>query len=56
MDLEHVEIMQKKFDDFQKDLANYEDRVSEVNQTGDKLIQEGHPEEEIINNKKQVRS
>ncbi|XP_014681189.1 PREDICTED: spectrin alpha chain, non-erythrocytic 1-like [Priapulus caudatus] len=53
VDLEHVEIMQKKFDDFQKDLVNYEDRVNEVNQTGEKLIQDGHPEDDTINNKKQ---
>ena len=27
-DLEHVEVLQKKFDEFQKDLANHEEQVS----------------------------
>ncbi|KAH3689409.1 hypothetical protein DPMN_193546 [Dreissena polymorpha] len=26
-DLEHVEVLQKKFDEFQKDLQNHEDKV-----------------------------
>lgn len=47
-DLEHVEVLQKKFDEFQKDLQNHEDRVVEVNQLGDKLLESQHPEEDTI--------
>ena len=47
-DLEHVEVLQKKFDEFQKDLQNHEDRVVEVNQVGDKLLESQHPEEDAI--------
>uniref|UniRef100_A0A7M4E128 Spectrin alpha chain, non-erythrocytic 1 n=1 Tax=Crocodylus porosus TaxID=8502 RepID=A0A7M4E128_CROPO len=47
-DLEHVEVLQKKFEEFQTDLAAHEERVNEVNQFAGKLIQEQHPEEEII--------
>lgn len=38
-DLEHVEVLQKKFEEFQTDLAAHEERVNEVNQFAGKLIQ-----------------
>ncbi|XP_055009555.1 spectrin alpha chain, non-erythrocytic 1 isoform X1 [Boleophthalmus pectinirostris] len=47
-DLEHVELLQKKFEEFQTDLAAHEERVNEVNQLAAKLIQESHPEAELI--------
>uniref|UniRef100_A0A8D3C887 Spectrin alpha chain, non-erythrocytic 1 n=1 Tax=Scophthalmus maximus TaxID=52904 RepID=A0A8D3C887_SCOMX len=47
-DLEHVEVLQKKFEEFQTDLAAHEERVNEVNQLAAKLIQETHPEAELI--------
>lgn len=47
-DLEHVEVLQRKFDEFQKDMASQEYRVIEVNELADKLIQDGHPERDII--------
>lgn len=47
-DLEHVEVLQRKFDEFQKDMASQEYRVSEVNELADKLLLEGHPERDII--------
>uniref|UniRef100_H3CBT9 Spectrin alpha chain, non-erythrocytic 1 n=1 Tax=Tetraodon nigroviridis TaxID=99883 RepID=H3CBT9_TETNG len=47
-DLEHVELLQKKFEEFQTDLAAHEERVNEVNQLAAKLIQESHPEVELI--------
>ncbi|XP_008577846.1 PREDICTED: spectrin alpha chain, non-erythrocytic 1 [Galeopterus variegatus] len=50
-DLEHVEVLQKKFEEFQTDLAAHEERVNEVNQFAAKLIQEQHPEEEQIKTK-----
>ncbi|XP_055707829.1 spectrin alpha chain isoform X3 [Phlebotomus papatasi] len=52
-DLEHVEVLQRKFDEFQKDMASQEYRVTEVNQMADKLIQDGHPERDIITKKKE---
>ncbi|XP_040180668.1 spectrin alpha chain, non-erythrocytic 1 isoform X1 [Rana temporaria] len=50
-DLEHVEVLQKKFEEFQTDLAAHEERVNEVNQLAGKLAQEEHPELEIIKTK-----
>ena len=50
-DLEHVEVLQKKFDEFQKDLQNHEDQVVDVNQLADALIQEEHPEQETVKTK-----
>lgn len=47
-DLEHVEVLQKKFEEFQTDLAAHEERVNEVNQAAGKLTQESHPEAELI--------
>uniref|UniRef100_A0A3Q3W9R3 Spectrin alpha chain, non-erythrocytic 1 n=1 Tax=Mola mola TaxID=94237 RepID=A0A3Q3W9R3_MOLML len=47
-DLEHVELLQKKFEEFQTDLAAHEERVNEVNQLAAKLTQESHPEAELI--------
>jgi len=54
-DLEHVEVLQKKFDEFQKDLANHEDRVNDINQQADKLIEDQHPEEEAVRKRRMVR-
>lgn len=51
-DLEHVEVLQRKFDEFQKDMASQEYRVTEVNQLAEKLLQDGHPERDTINKKK----
>ncbi|XP_063792528.1 spectrin alpha chain, non-erythrocytic 1 isoform X5 [Pseudophryne corroboree] len=50
-DLEHVEVLQKKFEEFQTDLAAHEDRVNEVNQFASKLAQEEHPELDLIKTK-----
>ncbi|KOB75710.1 Alpha Spectrin, partial [Operophtera brumata] len=36
-DLEHVEVLQRKFDEFQKDMAAQEYRVTEVNQLAERL-------------------
>ncbi|KRY60696.1 Spectrin alpha chain [Trichinella britovi] len=51
-DLEHVEVLQKKFDDFLKELANQQYRIAEVNLSAEQLINEGHPDVEIIKNKR----
>lgn len=50
-DLEHVEVLQKKFDEFQKDLQNHEEKVNEINSLAEQLIADGHPEEETIRTK-----
>ncbi|XP_034950894.1 spectrin alpha chain [Chelonus insularis] len=47
-DLEHVEVLQRKFDEFQKDVASQEYRVTEVNELADKLLLDGHPERDTI--------
>lgn len=47
-DLEHVELLQKKFEEFQTDLAAHEERVNEVNQLAARLVQEAHPEAQLI--------
>ncbi|KAL0276367.1 UNVERIFIED_CONTAM: hypothetical protein PYX00_003957 [Menopon gallinae] len=52
-DLEHVEVLQRKFDEFQKDMASQEYRVTEVNDLADKLVLEGHPEREVIIKRKE---
>ncbi|VEN43034.1 unnamed protein product [Callosobruchus maculatus] len=56
-DLEHVEVLQRKFDEFQKDMASQEYRVTEVNDLADKLLQDGHPEQDqIVGRKKEVNT
>lgn len=52
-DLEHVEVLQRKFDEFQKDMASQEYRVVEVNELADKLLLDGHPERDTIVNRKE---
>ncbi|XP_050699362.1 spectrin alpha chain-like isoform X2 [Eriocheir sinensis] len=52
VDLEHVEVLQRKFDEFQKDMAAQEYRVTEVNALAEKLVSEGHPEVEVITKRK----
>ncbi|ESO09912.1 hypothetical protein HELRODRAFT_156368 [Helobdella robusta] len=52
-DLEHVEVLQKKFDEFQKDLINHEEHVTEINQLANKLIDEDdHPDKDTIQSKR----
>lgn len=53
-DLEHVEVLQRKFDEFQKDMTSQEYRVTEVNDLASKLVLDGHPERETILIKKEV--
>ena len=48
-DLEDVEVLQRKFSQYKKDLENEELRIAELNQTADNLISDGHPEHEKIN-------
>lgn len=52
--MEHVEVLQRKFDEFQKDMASQEYRVTEVNELADKLVLDGHPERDVILKRKEV--
>ena len=47
-DLEHVEVVQRKFDKFQKDMASQEFHVADVNTEAEKILSQGHPEVELI--------
>lgn len=47
-DLEHVEMLQKNFADFMKDLEANEARVAELSKLAKKLLREGHPDSELI--------
>lgn len=47
-DLEHVEVLQKKFDEFKKDMASQEFRINEIDQKANELVQNNHPEQELI--------
>ncbi|CAG0916965.1 unnamed protein product [Notodromas monacha] len=47
-DFEHVEVLQRKFDEFQKDLVSQEYRISEVNSLASRLVGEGHPDHDTI--------
>ena len=50
-DLEHAELLLRKFDEFQKELAGQEFRVSDVNQEAEKILKTGHPESQTILNR-----
>jgi len=54
--LEHVEALQRKFDEFQKDMEAKELRVIKVLDLADRLVKDRHPEVETINSRKEVRS
>lgn len=55
-DLEHVEVLQKKFDDFLKDIQANESRVTYINELAHQLGDEGHPDIELISTKQAVRT
>lgn len=55
-DLEHVEVLQKKFDDFMKDLQANESRVTYINDLAHQLGDEGHPDIELISTRQTVRT
>ena len=51
-DLEHVEVLQRKFDEFQKDMASQEFRVTDVCETADRLVVDQHLENSVDSDKK----
>jgi len=44
IDLEHVQVLQKKYEEFQKDLSNHEDQMIELNRRADELVVDAHPD------------
>lgn len=52
-DLEHVEMLQKNFADFMKDLQANESSIAQVNQIAKKLLTERHPEADLIKNRQE---
>jgi spectrin alpha len=42
--LEHVQVLQKKYEEFQKDLSNHEDQLLELNRRADELVDSAHPD------------
>lgn len=48
-DLEHVETLLKKFDDFARDLVTSEERISSLTAQAQALLDEGNTEEEVRN-------
>uniref|UniRef100_A0A7E4VTH7 Spectrin alpha chain n=1 Tax=Panagrellus redivivus TaxID=6233 RepID=A0A7E4VTH7_PANRE len=52
-DLEHVEVMQRKFDEFLKELESHTYRITEINEAADGLVREGHPDHNVINDKRE---
>lgn len=53
-DLEHVEMLQKNFADFMKDLEANEARVAELNKLAKKLLKERHPDSELISTRQEA--
>lgn len=47
-DLEHVDVLQKRFEDFMNDLTANELRIDAVHDMGKKLVEGEHPEAEQI--------
>lgn len=53
-DLEHVEVLQAKFTDLQKDLSANEARLNNVSDMAEAMIQEGHPDTDTIQHEVEV--
>ena len=52
-DLDHVEMLQKNFADFMKDLEANEARVADLRKLAKKLLREGHPDSELIESRQE---
>ncbi len=46
--IEHVDVLQRKFDELLKDMASEEARLVEVNEGATRLIEEGHQQAKVI--------
>ena len=53
-DLEHVEVLQAKFADLQKDLLANETRLNNVSDMAEAMIKEDHPDTDTIQNDVEV--
>ena len=53
-DLEHVGMLQKKFDEFTNDLNASDARVEAVNKSALELIRQAHPDQTFIQQRQQV--
>ncbi|OQV13286.1 Spectrin alpha chain [Hypsibius exemplaris] len=53
-DLEHVEAMQRKFEDFQKDMASQEKRVGDIEGLAGRLIGDNHPDKDLIDERRRT--
>jgi spectrin alpha len=53
-DMEHVELLQKKFEEFRKDIQANEARVESTSLLADKLMEENHPDYDLILTKKNL--
>lgn len=53
-DLEHVEVLQTKFTDLQKDLSANEVRLNNVSEMAEVMIQEDHPDTDTIQHEVEV--
>ena len=51
-DLENNELIQKKFDEFLKDLAANETRINTVDELANKFVQQGHSDAPVIENRR----
>lgn len=48
-----MEVLQRKFDEFLKELDNHQYRITEINKQAVLLVEEGHPEQEQIYDKRE---
>ena len=53
-DLEHVEVLQAKFTDLQKDLMANETRLNNISDMAETMIKEDHPDTDTIQNDVEV--
>lgn len=53
-DIEHVEMLQKNFADFMKDIEANEARIAKLNKQVKKLLGEGHPDSDLIESRQEA--
>lgn len=53
-DLEHVQMLQKNFADFMKDVQANESSIATVNQMAERLLAEHHPDSELIHGRQEA--
>ena len=53
-DLEHVEVLSKKFDEFNKELTVNESRLATITSMAEEMVQGGHSDAEDIQSEMEV--